>query len=74
VYKLLELKADDAPPVLFSQTEKNSFRLKEIAFDHITSSTKERAEIRKALSSAMRILEQAEQGDRAGQTDSRPAH
>jgi class 3 adenylate cyclase len=74
VYKLLELKADDAPPVLFSQTEKNSFRLKEIAFDHITSSTKERAEIRKALSSAMRILEQAEQGDRAEQTDSRPAH
>jgi len=74
VYKLVELKGDDAPPVLFTQTEKNSFRLKEISFDHITSSTKERAEIRKALGSAMRILDLAEQVDRGEQTDSRPAH
>jgi hypothetical protein len=73
VYKLLELKGDDAPPVLFSQTEKNSFRLREISFDHITSSTKERAEIKKALGSAIRILELVEQTDRGEQTDSRPA-
>jgi adenylate cyclase len=75
VYKLLELKGDDAPPVLFLQTEKNSFRLREVAFDHITSNAKERAEIRKALSSAMRILEQADSADkaeRAEQTDHRP--
>jgi adenylate cyclase len=66
VYKLLELKGEEAPPALFSQTEKNSFRLKEISFDHITSNARERAEIRKALSSAMRILEQT---DKAEQTE-----
>ena len=64
VYKLLALKAENAPASLFSQTEKNSFMLKEISFDHVTSSAKERVEIRKALNSAVRILEQVEQTDR----------
>jgi hypothetical protein len=65
VYQLLELKGAEAQPALFSQTEKNSFRLKEISFDHVTSSAKERAEIRKALSSALSLLEQAERPDRS---------
>ena len=67
VYKLLALKAENAPASLFSQTEKNSFMLKEISFDHITSSAKERAEIKKALNSAVRILEQVEQTGRPAQ-------
>jgi len=67
VFKLLELKDEEALPALFSQPEKNSFRLKEISFDHITSSARERAEIKKALASALGILEQAEQTDRPAQ-------
>jgi len=67
VYKLIELKGEDAPAPLYSQTEKNSFMLKQISYDHITSSAKERAEIRKALGSAMRFLEQADQKERSAQ-------
>lgn len=66
VYKLIGLKGEDTAPPLFSQTEKNCFNLKEINYDYITSNAKDRAEIYKALQSAIRILEQVEKTDGSG--------
>lgn len=63
VYKLLALKGEVTAAPLFSQTEKNSFIVREISFDSITSSGKERAEIKKALASALRIIERAEEAE-----------
>lgn len=60
VYKLIKLKGKRPTASLLTQTEKHSFVLKEVTYDHITSNTEEKEEIKMALKMAFGIIERAE--------------
>lgn len=64
VYKLIGLKESAPSEALLTRLDKNSFCLREINFDSISTAPKKREQIKEALRAALSILEQAEKGDR----------
>jgi adenylate cyclase len=72
VYKLIRLKGKRPTASLLTQTEKHSFVLKEVAYDHLTTTSDEKEEIKAALKMALGIIERAEQGDGASSQTAPP--
>jgi adenylate cyclase len=60
VYKLVGLKGSAPSEELLTQLDKSSFSLRQISFDYVSTVAKKRAEIKKALKTALGIIEQAE--------------
>jgi adenylate cyclase len=60
VYKLIKLKGTRPTASLLTQTEKHSFELKQVTYDHITTGAEEKGEIKTALNMALGIIERAE--------------
>ena len=64
VYKLLGLKGAEQSAPRFVQTDRNCFILAELHFDYTSSNTREREDIKKALVTALGIIERAEQEEK----------
>lgn len=60
VYRLIRLKGERPAAGLLTQTEKHSFIVKDLAYDHTTATTEEREEFKAALRMALGIIERAE--------------
>lgn len=71
VYKLIKLKGKRPTASLLTQTEKHSFVLKEVTYDHITSNPEEKEEIKKALKMALGIIIRAEEEEKAEASSSK---
>ena len=70
VYRLVGLKGGAPSEALLAQIDKNSFSLKQLSFDYVSTNPKQREQIKKALKLALGIIEQAEKEDRSASLSS----
>ena len=63
VYKLVGLKGQTPTASLLSQTDKHGFTLQAVNFDNVSTNAREKDEIKKALRTALAIIERAEKED-----------
>jgi class 3 adenylate cyclase len=70
VYRLVGLKGSAPSEALLTQVDKNSFSLRPLSFDYVSTNPKQREQIKKALKTALGIIEQAEKEDRSASVPS----